>query len=375
MIDGFHKKCHKARALLTSKRPQDSCAFGFKIKPKLYALLTLLMSLTLVSQMSAQDIGYTVQVMALSDELKALQLQSDLAAQGHPAYLLTVPTEQGTVYRLRIGSFANREAAVQYAKEMTPLADSEPSPALAESIPQHLIPLAPELILSLPLAESSLQVMAWRDGLVLRNARSQTLSQAEYTVIDGPTFKAWRAFPQSDGTGVRVYSRPLWPDDFERVTEDERAAFAAGIISELATELGLSAEQVSSFTFEGEPPFLVVAEQFNELTGERNLLKALGQPLSELGPKGPDLQWFADEGVTLTEPEPLFDLAFADASQELLLLDSWRAVADGDYTRLESLDGQKTWRAVAGRPLWAGGDILIADNGDDVLVYRLLTRQ
>ena len=303
-------------------------------------------------------------------------MQSELAAQGHPAYLLTTPTERGKVYRLRVGAFANREAAVQYAASMPSLGDSDPGPALAESIPQNLIPLTPELVDRLPVIETSLSVLAWQEKLALRSASSQTIQEAEYRVVGGPSFSAWRAFPQRDGTVIRVHSRSLWPETYETASEEERAAFADASISELAAELGLSFEQVSSFAFEGEPPFLAVVEQFDPQTGERKRLQALGQPLRGLGEDGPELQWFGDDEVpSLSHPEPLFELgAEGEGQGGTTLLENWRAVTDGDYTRLESLDGQKTWRAVAGNPLWAGSDILITQDDEDVLVYRFLTR-
>ena len=346
---------------------------NLRAKFRLFSLTFILLSYGLVSFTSAQDIAYTVQVIALSDEVRALQMQSDLAAQGHPAYLLTVPAEQGTVYRLRVGAFANREAAAHYAEGMPSLGDSDPSPALAESIPQHLIPLLPELIQRLPVAESSLSVTTWQDTFALKSANPQTFEEATYTVIDGPTFTAWRAFPQADGSIIRVHSLSLWPEAYEVASDAERSAFTETVISEVAAQLGLSTEQVSSFTFDAEPPFLVMVEQFDPKTGERKWLPALGQPLSDLGANGPDLQWFG-EAPTLNAPDVLFESGSENVSQPLVLSEGWRAVADSDYTRLESLDGQKSWRAVAGRPLWAGANVLVTQAGQDVLVYRFLTR-
>lgn len=340
---------------------------------------TITFSVIWLSAVSAQAIAYTVQVIALSDEVRALQLQGELAAQGHPAYLLTVPTPQGRVYRLRVGAFANRAAAAQYAAAMPSVGDSEPTPALAESIPQNLIPLAPELVGRYPLSGVALSLVAWREGLALRAQRSDTLQEADYQeadyrVVGGPSFSAWRASPQDDGTILRVTSLPLWPEDYKAAAQTERDAFAETVLAEVAADLELMPEQVSRFAFDGEPPFLVVAERFNPEIGERTRLRALGQPASVLSTNGPELQWLSDaEAPDLTEVVVL-EVGLENKGQAEVVGESWRAVPDGDYTRLESLNEQKTWRAVAGRPLWAGSQVLVTLSGDDAFVYWFVER-
>ena len=112
--------------------------------------------------------SYTVQVVAVSSQDRALSLVSDLTRQGYPAYLLTVPTPQGLVYRIRVGAFANRAAAARYADALPSLGDSRPTPALAENIPAGLSPLAPALTGAYRLEAVSVQILPWRDGVALR---------------------------------------------------------------------------------------------------------------------------------------------------------------------------------------------------------------
>ena len=76
-----------------------------------------------------------MQVAAFSDEATAKDSWQELVDQGFPAYLISAPTAQGQIYRIRIGTFANREAAALFAASMQGLSGSNPSPALAENIP------------------------------------------------------------------------------------------------------------------------------------------------------------------------------------------------------------------------------------------------
>jgi hypothetical protein len=110
----------------------------------------------------AQAISYTVQVVAFSDEPRARRVQSELASQGYPAYLIAVPTAQGQVYRIRVGAFANRAAAALFAQTMPSVEGSTPSPALAEGgVPPGLIPLAPALLGQYDVTTTLVQVFPW----------------------------------------------------------------------------------------------------------------------------------------------------------------------------------------------------------------------
>ncbi len=185
-----------------------------------------------------QAMSYTVQVVAVSSQERALSLVADLSRQGYPAYLLTVPTPQGLVYRIRVGAFANREAAARYAAALPALGDSRPTPALAENVPAGLSPLAPALLGAYPLDTVGLQVLPWRGGVALRVQPRDAVQQATYTLLDGtatpPSFSAWRAAPQDDGTVVRVYNFPLWPDDRPTLSAPERESYRQTVLGNLA---------------------------------------------------------------------------------------------------------------------------------------------
>jgi hypothetical protein len=52
----------------------------------------------------------------------------------------------------------------------------------------------------------------------------------------------------------------------------------------------------------------------------------------------------------------------------------WRAVADENFLRLEILNGEHTWRAAAGSPIWTDGRLLLAILANRLLVYDFLQR-
>lgn len=337
-----------------------------------YLLVSFLVAV--IGLVQAQGISYTVQMIAVSDEARALRLRGELAEQGYPAYLLTVPTPQGPVYRLRVGAFANRDAAARYAEHMPSVGDSVPAPALAESIPQGLIPLEPELLGSFDLKEMSVKLLPWREGMVLRAQALTANREALYKVVGGPAFSAWRAVPESSGF-IRVRSLGLWPEGHTNLSETERAASAEAVLTDVAAELGLTPEQVASFAFAGEPPFLGVLERVNLATGESTLLRALGQPASGLDGDGPDLRWLGGtEPLKLEDPAVLFEPRPDSETPPVWAGDGWQARVDGEYTELHAEASQKSWRAVVGRPVWAMGSVLVTISEDEALVYHLVTR-
>jgi cell division protein FtsN len=60
--------------------------------------------------------GYTVQVGAYRDRASAEALRASVAASGHEAYVVEVDGPSGAArYRVRVGSFASREAATAAA--------------------------------------------------------------------------------------------------------------------------------------------------------------------------------------------------------------------------------------------------------------------
>ncbi len=59
----------------------------------------------------AASTGFVVQVAALNDGDKAKQMQEQMLAAGIKSYTETVPTQKGTVTRVRAGPFASRDEA------------------------------------------------------------------------------------------------------------------------------------------------------------------------------------------------------------------------------------------------------------------------
>ncbi|HZJ10070.1 MAG TPA: SPOR domain-containing protein, partial [Trueperaceae bacterium] len=117
----------------------------------------------------AQSISYTVQVVALSDREAALNLQSDLIREGFPAYVVRSTSAQGDVFRVRVGAFANRAAALRYASGMPVTGGGQPVPALAEAIPPGITPLAPLLLVELPFSGRDVAVDRLGEALVIRS--------------------------------------------------------------------------------------------------------------------------------------------------------------------------------------------------------------
>ena len=357
---------------------------------------------------SAFAISYTVQVAALSDEDGALALQQSLRQEGYPAYLVSVPSESGTIFRLRVGAFADRAAAQVYAQAMRGVGGTTPTPALAEGIPTELFPLEPALLSRYSAAPemTDLTVVSWGSGAALR-AQGRFEDQpfvAEYRVLrdglDTVPFTAWRAQPQGE-TIFRVSNLSLWPDETSP-SEGEREAYREARLEEVARSLELTPEQVRAFLFL-EPgrgaPYLVLAERFDlsalanaeiisggsssggSTTGgsASERYRALGNPAQRLAPAGPSLTWFdraPPEGFPTDLSEPLFDLQMRFVNGELQKEDShtlggdgWTASPQGEYTQISV--GDRTWRAVVGYPLWAAGNYLLV-YADMPVLYKLV---
>jgi hypothetical protein len=127
-------------------------------------------------------ISYTVQLFASSDQARASQLQEELAGQGYPAYLLSVPTPQGQVYRIRVGAFGNRAAAALFAEVIPSVEGSTPSPALAEGgVPA--ISLQSALLEQVDLEATLVQVFPWP---VFESSTPQETSEVEASTDSSP---------------------------------------------------------------------------------------------------------------------------------------------------------------------------------------------
>ena len=65
--------------------------------------------------------AYTIQVGSFADRDNALRLQSTLAQHFDGVYLATLDGKAGKYYRVRLGRFAQRNEALQFARSVTPL--------------------------------------------------------------------------------------------------------------------------------------------------------------------------------------------------------------------------------------------------------------
>lgn len=371
-----------------SVSPQD--VFGWTLFLRLRTLMVL--SVLVVGAMLGswcEAISYTVQVAALSDQDAALTLQRNLRAEGYPAYLVSVPSEEGAVYRLRVGAFANRAAALQFAESMQGVGGTQPVPALAEGIPSGLIPIEPEALGVYPYApeETRMDLFPWGDAWALRVQSLVGAQEGRYHVLLGDeasyTFSAWRAVPAEDGWLIRVYSVRLWPSEHAELSQDEREAYQQELLASVADTLELRPEQVRPFLFEEADsgvPYLVLAERRHYLNNERERYRALGDPSDESPPlHGPDLIWFGR-----SEPE-VFPRELSEAELELsemlersseeggleLSGNGWQAFVEGDYTRIEVADTGQAWRAMPGVPIWAYEDYLLVYWDGQIVLYAL----
>lgn len=369
-------------------------------------LLACCLIWTLAFRGAAQGISYTVQVAALSEQGSAEALRRTLREAGYPAYLVSVPGEAQTVYRLRVGAFADREAAQTYAAAMRGVGGTVPVPALAEGIPPDLIPLEPSFVARYPFFtdRTRLEVVPWGDAAALRVQgffEAEPL-QATYRVLQdalaAAPFSAWRAAPApNDPSGAatrqtavaeRVTNLPLFAEG-EVVTLPDGGLTETGQarLAEAAEALGLTPEQVQPYIFY-EPgrgaPFLVVAERFDPVTRTGGRYPALGNPgTGRLAPPGPSLTWFgrsAPEAFPDTLTEPLFALSSLVQGGRVVppagvrvAGQGWEARRDGQFTALTV--GDRSWRALVGQPLWAGNDFLLVYAAQEVVLYRVTLSQ
>jgi len=150
---------------------------------------------------SAQAISFTVQVIAVSDQATAVDISRNLLRDGFPAYVVRSTGSQGDVYRVRVGAFANRAAAVRYAAAMPDVAGARPVPALAEAIPGGIMPLTPRVLWEGLVAGQDLRVLPWPDGVAVRRQVLDPLRQATYTLVQGAdvrTMQAWLLAPLAE---------------------------------------------------------------------------------------------------------------------------------------------------------------------------------
>lgn len=333
--------------------------------------LALLGCLTLAS---AQSIAYTVQVVALSDRAAALGIQTDLLREGFPAYVVRSTSPQGDVFRVRVGAFGDRASTLLYAAGMPMIGGGQPVPALAEGIPAGITPLAPSLLLQQDLSEDA-DVYAWQDGMVLRFPAEQ--GPARYVIVDGLGVETHDAYLLAQVDGARLWVREtlLWPPTWREETDAVRDGFRTSLIGLLSERLGVSVEAVERVQFqpaEDAAPRIVVVELEAPEEPDGVRLLGLGLPESGMGEYGP-LEYVGMEATDLpTPPESTTLEELLEASPASVEAESYVAVADDGYSLLQA--SNRTWRAVAGTPLWTDGSHLLATLGDDLIVYGFVAR-
>jgi hypothetical protein len=133
----------------------------------------------------SQNLSFTVQVAAVSDRASALALQRELVLEGYPSYVIRSEAVEGTFYRVRVGTFANRAAAATYAAAMPEFAGGESVPALSEAVPSGVMPFEPRLIASFAVETLELRIFRWNDTIAIRHALPGASAEAEYLLVEG----------------------------------------------------------------------------------------------------------------------------------------------------------------------------------------------
>ncbi|MEJ2358953.1 MAG: SPOR domain-containing protein [Deinococcales bacterium] len=343
-------------------------------------IAALIAWLALGSAAAAQAISYTVQVVALSDKTSALDLQTQLNGEGYPAYVVRSTTGLGDVYRVRVGAFANRQAALVFADTMPEVAGGRPVPALAEAIPPGIVSLAPRVLTRIIPDGRDTTILPWRSGVAVRLQQSAPLQEARYVIVDGDqvdSFDAWLAVPAKDGSVTRLRNLPLWPDNYQQDGQAARDAFEASVLSLVADGLGLPLSDVKATVYRPQPdavPRLVVLERVTvgQNGNETSKLLALGVPELGMTKHGP-VQYLGLDPGELPDPPKGAPLAVEAPSAAPLQGNGWTANADGPFITLTASDS-RAWREAVGTPLWTDGHVLATAYKGSFLLYDFLPR-
>ncbi len=342
------------------------------VNQKLLKVLLTLMLLGFFANSLA--ISYTVQVIALSSESNVKLLEERLKELGFPAYTITIPTNQGQIFRLRVGSFANREAAQKYAQAMQGVLDSAPVAQLAEGIPANLVPLEAKTLASFSTKDTIIKIDSKQDKTIIRIQTLGEFTEANY-FIDKLGFTAYRAILTDDNKIVRVFSRRLWPEVYPLDSNTERDIFYQNTVAELAVKLDIEIADIQKYQFlnQKSEPFLVLVEQMDIKTGKIELLKALGKPASRINEYGPELEWFdSNSKVEIVESKP--EIIITNQSKAIakeLETQVWIARSQNNFTELEIIATKQKWLLVAGQPIWATEGLLLTKYNDTFELYQL----
>lgn len=313
---------------------------------------------------AAAALSYTVQVIALSDRDRAESLERSLLLDGYPAYLVETTTAMGEIFRVRVGAFGNRDAALAYADAMAGVAGSRPVPALADDVPLRGAPLLPRLLGRFS-AEERLELLPWRGSIAVRAQEEGGREEARYAVpVDGAVvyFRAWRAVPIEGGAVLRLRSLPLWPDDWRQREEPALEAYRQALLRSLADRLGMEPEELERWpvTPADEAPYLLVVERFEPMKAEPGEPVALALP--DGAPRGHGPTRLIGTLPGLPSPAPLLELGGEPELPEEVAGGGWVASRDGSFLRLlpDGAEGPAAWRSGVGAPVWAGGELLLA---------------
>lgn len=342
-------------------------------------------------------VPFTVQVVALSDLEAATDIQTDLLRSGFPAYTVRSMSEQDDVFRVRVGAFADRSAALLYASGMPTVAGGMPVPAVAENIPAWIMPLAPLVLAEVPTDGREVELARLPSGFALRLQATdlEAPGQAEYLLfVDGraSAYRAWSLGVDEDGELVRVRELLLWPENWANDSDDVRAGFRNSLLALIAERLGVPVSALAEAEFRpvaDGPPRLLVVERGPTTLLEGSELLGVGIPGPEMGERGPteflrSPAWSEDADLPGLEVE--MTLSELLASEGAVSGSGWEAVADGAFVRLTVTDpvaagaqgatmAGTSWRASLGRPVWSDGRYLLAALDDHrLLVYDFVVR-
>lgn len=303
---------------------------------------------------TAQGAFYTVQVVALTDRDSALSLVSDLLKEGFPAYVVNSKSQEGDLFRIRVGSFADRAASVAYIEVMPEIAGGRAVPALAEGIPAGLVPAHTALKMHVPVASQPELVIDTDEQLLLRTrAREEAGEQYEYYAFDTRgqfQVEAYRVVPGSNNDWFVLRDMALWPEHLVDDSPEIQETFRESLLALLEDRLAVSREQLEAAAFYvGDFEMVRVVERYH--------------PSSQLA-EVVALVWLEDEARVFSDAEIGEYFAqparSAEAVTELvpsepeIMNEEWFAAPEGDFVRLSvNEDGVpgKSWRAATGTPL------------------------
>ncbi len=311
--------------------------------------------------------AYTVQVAALSDADAALAASGELLRSGFPSYVVGAEGPSGSVYRVRVGAFADRATADRYAAALERAVGGAPRPALAESIPSGLLPLVPARLALVAQGERLELIDGPSGGLWLR-AGPQDAEALYVDAQTGERFQAWWAAPRPSGGRYEVVRLPL--DDLSSDSDplDVRNELLRQRVSLLAGQAELPQGRIQQEAIRGEvgSRFLVVFRSRGERDELRGVLLASALPDDRSAEA-----WIGEPPPQASEPSLVVEEGL-EGSGELSGRSgdvAWSAAPDGPWVTITA--GDKSWRGLAGVPVRAVADLLVVSVPEGFDVVRL----